>query len=154
MTHVESLTRHIERQQREIASLLAKLDGTSTAASGDSSWNAREVLLHLLGATQRSVDDLRQALGDAPASSQRQAGGGYVDMPELTSEADVASALLRALDDVRDSMRDLDDETLGRHVTVTIADAGPVQVPIGLVLRNGLTAHFDEHVAQLREALD
>ena len=154
MTHAESLTGHIERQQREIRSVLAKLDATSAVGSGGSSWNAREILLHLLGATRRSADDLRQARGESAEATQRQAGGEYVDVPSLATAHEVAFALLHTLDEMRDSMLVLDDEALGRRVTIEIAGTGPADVPIGVVLRNGLTAHFDDHVAQLRELLD
>jgi hypothetical protein len=153
MTRAASLIGHIERQQREIRSLLPRLRAASVRNSDRSAWNSREVLLHLLGAARRSADDLRLSLGAESGVEQRQAGGEYVDVPGLTTPSDVAVALVRALDDMHASIRGLDDDALGRAITISL-DAGPTEVPIGLMLRHGVAEHFDEHIAQLREALD
>jgi hypothetical protein len=150
MPHAESLAGHIERRQGELRSLAAKLDQPLALSGSD--WDPREILLHLLGATRGSADDLRLALGGRPEQPPRQAGGQYIDIPELATASEAADALLSALSELRESVRMLDDEALGRRVTIEIAGTGPADVPIGLVLRNGLTAHFDEHIAQLREA--
>ncbi len=152
MTYAESIIGQIDRQDRELRSLLAKLDDAPIRSRDDSAWSAREVLLHLLGATRRSVDDLRAALGES-TQFERQAGGEYTDVPGLATAADVAGELLRALDTMRELVRDRSDGALARSISVSIGEADPVSVPIGLVLRAGLTTHFDEHVGQLRGAL-
>jgi hypothetical protein len=150
MTHAESITRHIDRQERALRSLQHALNAASGSRQRETEWDAREVLLHLLGAVSRTFDDLRASRGQVPTGA-RQRGGEYVDRPDLVTPSEVVEALAQSLERVRAELRDMDDDALQRPVT--IGGDGSNAVPIGLVVRHGLTDHFDEHIAQLRDVL-
>jgi hypothetical protein len=147
MTHAESITRHIDRQERVLRSLQHGLKPASGPRQRETEWDAREILLHLLGAVGRTFEDLQASRGHEP-SGVRQRGGEYVERPELVTATEVAEALARSLDQIRAELRDMDDNALERPVTIGGEESNVV--PIGLVVRHGLTDHFDEHLAQLR----
>jgi hypothetical protein len=150
MAHSESIIRHLDRQNDNLQSTLDLLSAAKPRVQS-SRWDAREILLHLLGATSHFTGALRESSG-AIGSLQR--GGDYLDRADLPTAADVAHALLAVLRDIRSAVGALDDRALERTVAISQGDAGgTVNAPLGLVVRQGLTEHFDEHVAQLREAL-
>jgi hypothetical protein len=155
MTYAQSINREIERQVQELRVLRDALASTPLPQPGTSAWDAREILLHLIGAIREMPNDLK-ASAPAPQTvvASRQPGGRYVDIPEIWTASDAAAALLQQLDAIAEAVRDLDDEALGRPATVMDGAGNPIpNVSIGLVVRHGLREHFDEHVAQLREAL-
>jgi hypothetical protein len=118
---------------------------------GTDAWNARETLFHLLG----SVEAARGNIADTAGSWRPvQAGGEYIDRPEIATATDACAALISSLDALSDDLQRLDDQALARPITVVDADQGEMAgVPVGLAVRHLLTEHFNEHMAQLREAL-
>jgi len=150
LTYADSLLRVIEQRKQELRALEGRLRAAQSHP-GSHEWDAREVLLHLIGATQGMPDDLR---GAAPGVAPRQPGGRYIERPELASALDASALLLEQLDAIADAVRVLDDDALSRRVTLSDGDGNPLpDVPIGLVVRHGLTEHFDEHLTQVRAAL-
>lgn len=150
MTHAKSLLGHIARQREAVAGLNGSLQVARRTGDGDS-WDARETLLHLLGSVEAARGNVADTAGTWRAV---QAGGAYVDRPEVDTAADACAALLRELDALGDDLRRLDDEALGRPIDVLDGDRGDVTgVPVGLAVRHLVTEHFDEHLAQLREVL-
>ena len=155
MTHAESISRQIEHQMHALRSIRAALAETVSSLAASDTWDAREILLHLIGATKEIPNDLKQSIaGDAGAAAPRQTGGEYDDIPEVRTAMHAADALLRQLGMLAEAVHDLEDEELERPVTVMNADGHAIpNVPIGLIVRHALTEHFDEHMAQLREAV-
>jgi hypothetical protein len=149
MTHATSLLRSIAGQREALVGLQGAL--RVERKTGDDSWNARETLLHLLGSVEAARGNVAGTAGSWLAV---QAGGEYVDRPEVETAPDACAALLRELDALGDDLRHLDDQALARPIAVSDGDFGQLaDVPVGLAVRHLLTEHFDEHVAQLREAL-
>jgi hypothetical protein len=151
VSHADSILRQIDRQRRALRTFEAGLrDAPSTP--GDHTWNAREILLHLIGVTRQIPDDLMDAGSSVEA---RQPGGTYFDISEVRTASDAGAVLVRQLDRVADTVRRLDDDALSRTVKITNRDGlMAADVPIGLVVHHALTQHFDEHLAQLRDALE
>jgi hypothetical protein len=130
---------------------LDALTNPSGAESRAGGWDGREILLHLLGAAKNISLDLQRS-SPADAAVARQSGGAYVDVPELRTVEEAGAALIDRLGAIAATLRDLDDAALKASVSVTLGDGGTAEVPIGIVVRHGLTEHFDEHLAQLRVA--
>jgi hypothetical protein len=155
MTYAESISQQIDHQVQELGVIRDALAVTPVPQPGTGGWDAREILLHLIGATKEIPDDLLQpATGRKGGVAERQPGGEYFDIPEIPTAAHAADALLKQLGVLRRAVRDLDDEVLQRPVTVMGGDGHPIpNVPIWLVVRHALAEHFDEHMTQLREAV-
>ena len=150
MSHADSLIRQIERQQKALRELRGAMSASRSTAAG-TDWDPREILLHLLGTTRDLTDNLRHPGAEVVT---QQAGGEYNDAPELTTAAEACDALIQRLDAMIADVRGLDDAALSRSIALPgTAGALVSAAPIGLVVRQGLTDHFDEHIAQLREAL-
>jgi hypothetical protein len=150
MAHAESLQGHIARQRDALEGLQGQLLVEREVDDGDS-WDARKTLLHLLG----SVEAARGNIADTSGSWRAvQAGGEYVDRPDIETATEACTALLGELEALGEDVRLLDDRALAQPITVLDGDRGEVGgVPVGLAVRHLLTEHFDEHMAQLREAL-
>jgi hypothetical protein len=155
MAFSESISRQIAHQTHELRAIRDTLAVTALPQPGAGGWDAREILLHLIGATKEIPNDLMNpAAGDDVAAAPRQPGGEYVDIPEIPTAMHAADALLKQLGNLAEAVRHLDDEVLQRTVTVMGGDGHPIpNVPIGLVVRHALTEHFDEHMTQLRKAV-
>jgi hypothetical protein len=150
MAYGDSLARVAERQCEALRALEGGLATAVPAVAGDGSWDAREILLHLLGATREMPADL---VGGREELISGQTGGQYNDVPELARAAEVLEALVRQLTRIAHVARGVDDPALSRSVSVGDGSGGQVTAPVGLVVRHRLTAHFDEHIAQIREGL-
>jgi hypothetical protein len=153
MTYAESLCAAAERRAADLRSLS---DAIATGApAGSAGWGPREILLHLAGALRDTSARLSGSLyADATDNAPRQAGGEYVDVPELATATDAAGSVVAGLEQIADLVRSLDDDALRSPVTLTDGEgAVTARVPLGLTVRHAITMHFDEHLEQLRAAL-
>jgi hypothetical protein len=133
----------------------AALARSSASTTGQNEWTPREILLHLVGAMSVIPEHIRLAItDDNPRLESSQRGGEYVDVRAIDTASGAAAALQQRLAEIAAAVLGLDDATLQRPVTVTPSEGDPMpNLPIGLVVRHAVTEHFDEHMAQLRDAL-
>jgi hypothetical protein len=155
MTYAESICSQIARRSTDLASLSDALARSSVLDAPSDEWSAREILLHLIGASSVIPEHIALAVANDNlplASNQR--GGAYLDVAGIDTASGAAAVLQQRLAAIASAVDGLDDETMRRLVTITPSEGEPIpNVPIGLVVRHAVTEHFDEHMAQLREVL-
>lgn len=149
-----SICRLIERRSADLGQLDSALAEAPRDAGGIA-WGPREILLHLIGAVSEHPRYLAMAgSGDSPFVTPAQLGGVYTDIDTIETAHEAAAVLRTKLDALNAALVGLEDEALQRPVTMAAGDGQvSARVPVGLLVRYGLTSHFDEHLLQLREAL-